>query len=95
MCKVILSAITSYQSEIKNYELPIAKMRLPKQAAPVKRPDIIYPHRAVDVTLGTIEDLLAIRIHLLHGANFNDPAAFQPRTYQQLKTSGGYGGFRY
>lgn len=69
-------------------------MRLPKQAAPVKRPDIIYPHRAVDVTLGTVDDLVAIRIDLLHGANFNDPAAFQYRSYQQLKTSCGCGCFR-
>lgn len=69
-------------------------MRLPKQAAPVKRPDIIYPHRTVDVTLGTVEDLVAIRVDLLHGANYNDPAAFAPRTYHQLKTSGRSGGFR-
>lgn len=62
-------------------------MRLPKQAAPVKRPDIIYPHRAVDVVHGTGEELLAIRMHLLHGANFNDPPQFQFRSYEQLKYS--------
>ena len=55
-------------------------MRLPKQAAPVKRPDIIYPHRAVDVVHGRPEDLVAIRMDLLHGANYNDPAAFAYRT---------------
>jgi cyanobactin biosynthesis protein (PatB/AcyB/McaB family) len=84
-------------------------MRLPKLAAPVKRFDVtqgtikpddpesiyIYPHRAVDVTQGTTADLVAIRIDLLHGANFNDPAAYQPRSYQQMKTSCGYGCFRY
>jgi hypothetical protein len=30
---------------------------------------------------------------LLHGANFNDPGAFEYRTYNQLKTSGGCGCF--
>jgi cyanobactin biosynthesis protein (PatB/AcyB/McaB family) len=87
-------------------------MRLPKLAAPVKRFDVtqgtikpddpesiyIYPHRTVDVTQGTTADLVAIRIDLLHGANYNDPAGYQHRSYHQLKTScgsGGYGCFRY
>ncbi|MFH7030068.1 MAG: cyanobactin biosynthesis system PatB/AcyB/McaB family protein [Heteroscytonema crispum UTEX LB 1556] len=51
-------------------------MRLPKLAPPVKRPDIIYPHRSVDVIHGRVEDLVGIRMDLLHGANYNDPAAF-------------------
>lgn len=63
-------------------------MRLPKQAAPVKRPDIIYPHRAVDVVHGTGENLLGIRMQLLHGANYNDPQQFN---YQNIK-SGNYCG---
>jgi cyanobactin biosynthesis protein (PatB/AcyB/McaB family) len=62
-------------------------MRLPKQSPPVKRPDIIYPHRSVDVIHGTEEDLVHIRMDLLHGANYNDPAAFTNRSYQQVKTS--------
>lgn len=62
-------------------------MRLPKLAAPVKRPDIIYPHRSVDVVNGTVEELVRVRMKLLHGANFNDPAAFEQRSYQQLKYS--------
>jgi cyanobactin biosynthesis protein (PatB/AcyB/McaB family) len=66
-------------------------MRLPKLAAPVKRPDIIYPHRAVDVIHGQVEDLVSIRIHLLHGANYNDPPGFVYGNYQQLKTSCGCG----
>ncbi len=51
-------------------------MRLPKQSPPVQRPDIIYPHRAVDVVNGRVEDLVHIRMDLLHGANYNDPPAF-------------------
>lgn len=66
-------------------------MRLPKQAPPVKRGEVIAPHRAVDVIHGRVEDLIAIRLDLLHGANFNNPAAFRPRGYSQLKTAGGCG----
>lgn len=62
-------------------------MRLPKLSAPVKRPDIIYPHRAVDVIHGKAEDLVHIRMDLLHGANFNDPPPFQYRSYQQIRAS--------
>lgn len=64
-------------------------MRLPKQAPPVKRGEVIAPHQAVDVIHGRVEDLIAVRMDLLHGANFNDPAAFRQRSYSQLKTSGG------
>lgn len=66
-------------------------MRLPKQAPPIKRPDLIQAHEAVDVVNGTVEELVTIRIHLLHGANYNDPPAFQYRTYNQLKASRGCG----
>jgi cyanobactin biosynthesis protein (PatB/AcyB/McaB family) len=68
-------------------------MKLPKQSPPVKRPDLIQPHEAVDVVHGSVEELVNIRMKLLHGANFNAPAAFKYRTYNQLKTSGGYGCF--
>ena len=63
-------------------------MRLPNLSPPVKRPDVIYPHHSVDVIHGTADELLAIRLKLLHGANYNDPAAFVHRSYQQLKSSG-------
>jgi cyanobactin biosynthesis protein (PatB/AcyB/McaB family) len=71
-------------STIQNLKLI---MRLPKLSPPVKRPDIIYPHRSVDVIHGRVEDLVSIRMDLLHGANYNDPAAFQNRSYQQIKSS--------
>jgi cyanobactin biosynthesis protein (PatB/AcyB/McaB family) len=66
-------------------------MRLPLLSPPVQRPDIIYPHRAVDVIHGRVEDLVGIRMDLLHGANYNDPAAFANRSYQQFKSSCGCG----
>ncbi|WP_228051735.1 cyanobactin biosynthesis system PatB/AcyB/McaB family protein [Sphaerospermopsis aphanizomenoides] len=73
-------------SKIQNLQSKI-DMRLPKLSPPVKRPDIIYPHRSVDVIHGRVEDLVHIRMDLLHGANYNDPAAFQNRSYQQIKSS--------
>ncbi len=65
-------------------------MRLPKQAAPVKRPDIIQPARTVDVIHGRPEDLVHIRMDLMNGANYNDPAPFMHRNYNQIKSSGWY-----
>jgi cyanobactin biosynthesis protein (PatB/AcyB/McaB family) len=50
----------------------------PIQAAPVRRPELVVPHRTVDVVHGSPEQLIAMRIRLMHGANFNDPAPFAP-----------------
>lgn len=63
-------------------------MNLPKQAAPVKRPDLISPHLAVDVLNGDLGDLVAIRMDLIHGANYNDPPYYNYPSYDQIKTSG-------
>ncbi|MGK7925824.1 MAG: cyanobactin biosynthesis system PatB/AcyB/McaB family protein [Spirulina sp.] len=63
-------------------------MRLPKQVPPVKRPDLIQPHHAVDVINGRGDDLLRIRMDLTHGANYNDPAPFHYPDYGYLKSSG-------
>ncbi|MBE9161249.1 MULTISPECIES: cyanobactin biosynthesis system PatB/AcyB/McaB family protein [Microcoleaceae] len=71
-------------------------MNLPKLSPPVKRPELIHPHRSVDVVNGRSEELVDIRIRLMHGANYNDPAPFAYRSYQQLKSSscGCWGGRR-
>ncbi len=63
-------------------------MALPKQSAPVHRPHFVRPGTCVDLENGLPEDLVAIRIDLLHGANFNDPAVFAPRSYNQVMHSG-------
>lgn len=69
---------------------------IPKQAKPVKRPDVIAPHLVVDVINdaatvlsdpSAIPSLSVIRLELLHGANYNDPASFQSRSYQKIKSS--------
>lgn len=55
---------------------PDATSLMPVQAPPIKRPDLVLPHQTVDVVNGDPEDLFYARIYLLHGANYNDPAAF-------------------
>lgn len=59
----------------------------PKQSAPVKRPEIIPPHEAVEVVYGAAPDLVRFRMYLIHGANFNDPPAWRFPSYETLKTS--------
>jgi cyanobactin biosynthesis protein (PatB/AcyB/McaB family) len=59
-------------------------MRLPPQVKPVKRPDLIQPHTAVDVVYGDAEDLVSIRSRLTHGANYNDPPKLRLPDYQRM-----------
>jgi cyanobactin biosynthesis protein (PatB/AcyB/McaB family) len=63
-------------------------MTFPKQSAPVKRPHFTQPAHAVDVETGSADDLVNIRMKLLHGANYNDPAAYAPRGYHQVMHAG-------
>jgi cyanobactin biosynthesis protein (PatB/AcyB/McaB family) len=42
----------------------------------------------VDVENGSVESLVSIRMKLLHGANYNDPAAYALRSYNQVMHSG-------
>lgn len=79
---------------ITNRKLQRTNNETPKTSSASKKTGYHLPPSRSHVILGTVEDLMAIRIDLLHGANFNDPAAFQYRSYQQLKTSCGCGCFR-
>jgi len=63
-------------------------MTIPKQSPPVRRPHLVKPADCVDVQSGRPQDLFALRIDLLHGANYNDPASFTHRSYQQVMHSG-------
>ncbi|MDY6784474.1 MAG: cyanobactin biosynthesis system PatB/AcyB/McaB family protein [Cyanobacteriota bacterium] len=67
-------------------------MTQPKQAPPVQRPHFVQPASCVDVENGDLESLVHIRMDLLHGANYNDPAVFAQRSYNQVMHSG-FGGF--
>lgn len=71
-------------------------MRLPILSSPVKRPHFIQPGMCVDLDDGRPEDLVHIRMDLLHGANYNDPPAFANRNFNQVmhsSASQGWGGF--
>jgi cyanobactin biosynthesis protein (PatB/AcyB/McaB family) len=57
-------------------------------APPIKRPHLIQPHQGIDLIHGRVKDLLKVRMALLHGANYNDPAPFDYPSYQQLASSG-------
>jgi cyanobactin biosynthesis protein (PatB/AcyB/McaB family) len=59
-------------------------MRIPPQVKPVKRPDLIQPHTTVEVVYGDAEDLVSIRAHLTHGANYNDPPRLRMPGYARM-----------
>jgi cyanobactin biosynthesis protein (PatB/AcyB/McaB family) len=63
-------------------------MTFPNQASPVQRPHFLQPATCVDVENGSPESLVSVRMKLLHGANYNDPAAYALRTYNQVVHSG-------
>ncbi|MEM8638242.1 MAG: cyanobactin biosynthesis system PatB/AcyB/McaB family protein [Cyanobacteria bacterium P01_G01_bin.54] len=63
-------------------------MTFPKQTPPVKRPHFTQPALTVDVENGSADSLVQIRMDLLHGANYNDPAVFVQRGYDQVMRSG-------
>lgn len=46
----------------------------PLQASPVQRPTLVQPHDTVDLPDG--DEGVTVRMHLLHAANYNDPAPF-------------------
>lgn len=62
-------------------------MVMPKQAPPVRRPQLIQPHHAVDVVHGKPDQLVAMRIGLMHGANFNDPQSFAYPSMERMRLS--------
>ena len=68
-------------------------MKLPNLSPPVERPHFVQPSSAVDVENGSVKDLVRIHVELLHGANHNDPATFEYRSYNQIMTSHRGGGF--
>jgi cyanobactin biosynthesis protein (PatB/AcyB/McaB family) len=60
---------------------------MPIQAPPVSRPELVEPHRTVDVVHGTPDQLVAMRMRLTHGANFNDPAPFALPDSKRMRSS--------
>lgn len=62
----------------------------PQLSKPVSRKlfDFVDPTECVDIFNGEPEHLLRIAVELVHGANYNDPACYDPPSYSQLMTSG-------
>jgi cyanobactin biosynthesis protein (PatB/AcyB/McaB family) len=60
---------------------------LPVQAPPVLRPDLVQPHRTVDATRGTAAQLISVRMDLMLGANYNDPAPMEFASCVRMKVS--------
>jgi cyanobactin biosynthesis protein (PatB/AcyB/McaB family) len=58
----------------------------PIQSPPVTRPDIIPLWDTVDVSQGTIEELVSVYMHLTHGANYDDPAPWLGSSFLSRKT---------
>jgi cyanobactin biosynthesis protein (PatB/AcyB/McaB family) len=59
----------------------------PILSKPVKRPHFVVPSTCVDVVHGTPDNLIAMAIRLIHGANYNDPAPFESPAYQEVMSS--------
>ena len=62
--------------------------RMPEQRPPVARRALVHPHKTVDLDSGTLETRVRIRMELLHGANFNDPAHYQGHDFHRIMHSG-------
>lgn len=58
--------------------------RMPSQVPPVKRPEVVEPHKVVDLEHGEGSDIVTVLMELLHGANFNDPPALNTPPFERL-----------
>jgi cyanobactin biosynthesis protein (PatB/AcyB/McaB family) len=59
----------------------------PIQSPPVVRPDNIPPWGTVNVSEGTIEELVSVYMHLTHGANYDDPSPWMGNSFAVRKGS--------
>jgi cyanobactin biosynthesis protein (PatB/AcyB/McaB family) len=57
----------------------------PIQSPPVTRPHLVQPWTTVNVTEGTIEELVSVYMHLTHGANYDDPSPWQGASFMCRK----------
>ena len=93
-CRQWLAELSGFLVSIINPYYLNDTMTLPKQSPPVKRPHFVQTHECVDIIHGRGQDLLSIRMDLMHGANYNDPARFNYPGYARLKMSS-FGRFSY
>lgn len=57
----------------------------PIQSPPVMRPAFVQPWSTVNVTHGTIDELVSVYMHLTHGANYDDPSPWMANTFGERK----------
>jgi cyanobactin biosynthesis protein (PatB/AcyB/McaB family) len=64
-------------------------MPLPNLAPPVRRPQLVEPHRTVDLDPShyRYDQLRDVKLALVLGANFNDPPGVAFPTYQRMEVS--------
>ena len=51
-------------------------MKLPKQAPPIRRPELIYPQKVINFQNAKDEQIEHLKFQLGAGANYNDPMRF-------------------
>ncbi len=59
----------------------------PVQSPPVNRPHLAEPSSSVNVTDGSVEDLVRTYMHLTHGANYDDPSPWVANSFAVRKGS--------
>ena len=59
----------------------------PILSEPVARPELVQPWTTVNVTDGSIAQLIAVYMHLTHGANYDDPAPWVAESFAGRKGS--------
>jgi cyanobactin biosynthesis protein (PatB/AcyB/McaB family) len=57
----------------------------PILSPPVTRPHLVQPWSTVNVTEGTIGDLVSVYMHLTHGANYDDPSPWHGADFLSRK----------
>lgn len=54
----------------------IQRSMFPRQTAPVKRPELARTESTVDLERGDLAHRFRVRMALVHGANYDEPAGF-------------------
>ncbi|MEW9555372.1 hypothetical protein [Nonomuraea sp. NPDC050783] len=62
-------------------------MSFPIQAPPVRRPELVQPHTVLGIEGDSPGDHARRQALLRYGANYNDPPAYCPPTYEELRVS--------
>ncbi|MBB4932830.1 cyanobactin biosynthesis protein (PatB/AcyB/McaB family) [Lipingzhangella halophila] len=67
-------------------------MGFPKQAHPVRRPELVEPDAALAPVGSAPSATDRVREHPAYSANYNDPPSYAPPGYQQMSLSAPFSG---